>query len=217
VLLFNGVRRCFRAPLTAGAALAVALAASGCAPLAVGAAAGGAAIAATEERGFGGFVTDLEIQTAINRLWLQHSLDMHSRLDMTVDSGRVLLLGRAKDAQQRLDAVRLAWQAGGVKEVINEIQVEGGDSSLVDSAKDTWISTQIRGRITFDLSVSSQNYTVDTVGGVVYLMGIAKSQTELDAVLQTARSVGGVQRVVSYVQLLSARNNSAPSSPPARP
>lgn len=217
MLRFNGVRRCFRAPLTAGAVLAAALAVSGCAPLVVGAAAGGAAIAATEERGFGGFVTDLEIQAAINRLWLQHSLEMHTRLDMTVDSGRVLLLGRAKDAQQRLDAVRLAWQANGVKEVINEIQVEGGDTSIVDSAKDAWISTQIRGRITFDLSISSQNYTVDTVGGVVYLMGIGKSQTELDAVLQTARSVGGVQRVVSYVQLLSARNNSAPLSPPARP
>jgi len=201
-----------------GVLLAGALAMSACAPLIVGTAAGGAAVAASEERGFGGFVSDFEIQATINRLWVQHSVDLLRRLDMTVDSGRVLLLGRAKDAQQRLDAVRLAWQANGVKEVINEIQIEDPQvsftDSTIDSAKDTWISTQIRSQITFNMSISSQNYTIDTVGGVVYIMGIAKSQAELDAVLQIARSVSGVQRVVSYVQLSSALKSAAPANSP---
>lgn len=217
-----GVRRPFGVPVVlrvdkafaaAGIVLAFAQLTAGCAPLAIGGAAAGAAVAASEERGFGGFITDLEIQTSINRLWFGHSVDLLNRLDMTVDSGRVLLIGRAKDPQQRLDAVRLAWQAAGVKEVINEIQVEGPETSLIDSAKDTWISTQIRGRVTVDLSISSQNYTIDTVGGVVYLMGVAQSQTELDAVLQHARSVGGVQRVVTYVRLSTAAGG--PPAPPS--
>lgn len=209
-------RVCKAFAITATVLAAVALA-SGCAPLAVGAVAGGAAVSATEERGLGGFVSDLEIQAAINRLWITHSLDLHMRLDMTVDSGRVLILGRAKDLQQRLDAVRLAWQANGVKEVINESQVEGADTSLVDSAKDVWISTQIRSKVVVDLDIASRNYTIDTVGGVVYLMGIAKSQAELDAVLQHARSVGGVNRVVSYVRLKSASGQAAASPQNERP
>ncbi|MFX5821173.1 BON domain-containing protein, partial [Acinetobacter baumannii] len=81
-----------------------------------------------------------------------------------VDQGRVLLTGRAADPQMRLDAVRLAWQAQGVKEVINEIQIDNG-SSIVDTARDTWISTQIRSRITFDADIHSQNYSIDTVDG----------------------------------------------------
>lgn len=184
--------------------LAFAASASGCAPLVVGGIGVAGAVTATEERGLGGFVSDVEIQTSINKLWFDHSVDMLNRLDMTVHSGRVLLTGRAKDAQQRLDAVRLAWQAAGVKEVINEIQIDENEGSIVDSAKDSWITAQIRGRLTVDLAISSQNYTIDTVRGVVYLMGVAKSQSELDAVLQHARSVGGVLRVVTYVRLPAA-------------
>lgn len=202
-------RRLFGVPVVSGVKkalaaavllLAPAILAGGCAPLIVGGVAVGAAATASEERGLGGFVSDLEIQTSINRLWFEHSIDLLNRLDMTVNSGRVLLIGHAKDAQQRLDAVRLAWQAAGVKEVINEIQIDDSGGSVTDGAKDAWISAQIRGRLTVDLAISSQNYTVDTVRGVVYLMGVAKSQAELDAVLQHARSVGGVLRVVTYVR-----------------
>lgn len=187
----------------AAAGLAVlALGTTGCAPLLLGgAAAGGAAVAYTEERGISGFASDAEIQARINNLWFQHSLDLQSRLDMTVDQGRVLLTGKAKDAQMRLDAVRLAWQADGVKEVINEIQIDN-ESGILDSARDTWISTQLRGRLTFDKSIHSQNFSIDTVNGVVYLMGVAKSQAELDRAINHARSVANVQRVVNYVRVI---------------
>ena len=174
---------------------------SGCGPLVLGTA-GGAAVVASQERGFSGFVSDTEIRARINSLWLQHSIDLTNRIGLTVDQGRVLLTGRAADAQMRLDAVRLVWQAEGVKEVINEIQIDNG-SSIVDTARDTWISTQIRSHITFDVDIHSQNYSIDTVDGVVYLMGVASSQEELNRVLQHARSVPNVQRVVSYVRLLS--------------
>lgn len=176
---------------------------AGCAPLVVGgAAAGGAAMAATEERGIGGFISDAELQTKINNLWFQHSVDLHSRLDMTVDQGRVLLTGKAKDAQMRLDAVRLAWQVDGVKEVINEIQIDN-ESGILDSARDTWITTQLRGRLTFDKAIHSQNFSIDTVNGVVYLMGVAKSQAELERAINHARSVANVQRVVNYVRVIA--------------
>ena len=178
---------------------AVAVAASGCVPLAVGAGTG-AVVVAHEKRGFRGFVADSKIQAQINHLWLQHSTELFRSIGLRVDQGRVMLTGRAADPQMRLDAVRLAWQADGVKEVINEIQVDN-ESGVVDAAKDTWISTQMRTRITFDSAISSQNYSIDTVNGVIYLMGWAKSQDELDRVIGHARAIPNVQRVVSYVQL----------------
>lgn len=176
-----------------------ATAAAGCAPLVVGGAVAGTATVASREGGFKAFVSDTDIKAQINHLWFQHSLDLLDRLGMTVDHGRVLLTGRARDAQQRLDAVRLAWQANGVQEVINEIQVDA-DGSIIDSARDTWIATQIRSKLLFDGAVSSQNYTVDVVNGVVYLMGLSKSQDEATLVLDHARSTPHVQRVVSYVR-----------------
>lgn len=180
--------------------LAAAVAASGCAPLVIGAAATPAVVAAHEKRGVRGFANDTAIRAQINNLWLQHSIDLYQSIGLRVDQGRVLLTGRASDPQMRLDAVRLAWQADGVREVINEIQVDN-ESGIVDAAKDTWINTQLRTRITFDRVVSSQNYSIDTVNGVVYLMGWAKSQDELDRVIGHARAIPNVQRIVNYVQM----------------
>lgn len=185
-----------------GLILAAGLAVSGCAPLVVGGA-GTAAVAASEHRGLKGFASDTQIRASINHLWLQHSLDMTNRIGLTIDQGRVLLTGRAADAQMRLDAVRLVWQVEGVQEVINEIQIDNG-AGIVDSARDTWISTQLRTRLTFDGDIHSQNYSIDTVDGVVYLMGVATTQAELDRVIQHARSVANVQRVVNYVRLLAS-------------
>ncbi|MCW2246969.1 osmotically-inducible protein OsmY [Azospirillum fermentarium] len=180
-------------------AVAAALSA-GCAPLVVGGAAvAGTASVTSREGGVTAFVSDTDIRAQINQLWFHHSLDMMNRLSLTVTHGRVLLTGRASDAQQRLDAVRLVWQVNGVTEVINEIQVDD-DSTLLDSARDTWIATQLRTKLLFDGGVSSQNYSIDVVNGVVYLMGLSKSQDEVDRVLEHARSTPYVQKVVNYVR-----------------
>ncbi|WP_246499741.1 BON domain-containing protein [Azospirillum soli] len=180
--------------------VAVTAFASGCAPVVIGGAAT-AGVAASEHRGLKGFANDTQIQAEINHLWFQHSMDLHRRMGLTVNDGRVLLTGRATDPQMRLDAVRLAWQAKGVQEVINEIQVDN-ESGLMDSARDTWISTQLRTRLTFDSRIHSQNYNIDTVNGVVYLMGLGVSQDEVDRAVDHARSLPNVQRVVNYVRLL---------------
>lgn len=182
-------------------ALAVAAAlTAGCAPLVVGGAAvAGTASVTSREGGVGAFASDTDIRAQINQLWFHHSLDMMNRLGLTVTHGRVLVTGRAADAQQRLDAVRLVWQVNGVTEVINEIQVDE-DSTLLDSARDTWIGTQLRTKLLFDGGVSSQNYSIDVVNGVVYLMGLSKSQDEVDRVLEHARSTPYVQKVVNYVR-----------------
>lgn len=188
------------ARLSAVVGLAViAVAGTACVPLVVGGA-GSAVVAAHEKRGIRGFASDNAIAAEINDLWLKHSLDLYQRLSTRVNEGRVLLTGRAANAQQRLDAVRLVWQATGVKEVINEIQVDN-DSGIIDSAKDTWINTQLRTRLTFDGAVAGRNYNIDTVNGVVYLMGWAENQAELDRAIGHARAIPNVQRVVSYVQI----------------
>ena len=49
--------------------------------------------------------------------------------------------------------------------------------------------------------ISDVNYTVETVNGIVYLMGIARSRPELDKVTTHARNIAGVQKVISHVRL----------------
>lgn len=144
-------------------------------------------------------VPDATIRKEIERRW-QEQGEVGRGIDLTVRGGHVVLTGRARDPDQRVAAVRVAWQADGVAEVINEIQIDD-ESGLTDKATDLWISTQVRSKLLFDPDISSGMFTVDTVNSTVYVMGRARSQAELDRVLSHVRSVPRVRRVVNHVVL----------------
>ncbi len=150
------------------------------------------------ERGFRRSVADTEIRLTINDLWLKADEEMFRKVNLQVQEGRVLLSGNVRLPEQRLEAVRLAWQAPGVREVINEIEVSDS-SSLTDAARDSWITTKLETTLLFDSRVSSTNYSIETVNQVVYLMGVAASQAELDRVIGHAKDISYVRRVISYV------------------
>lgn len=157
-------------------------------------------ISAAQEGGLSRAYSDTKIKVNINEAWFQYNVDAFRKLSTTVNQGRVLITGVVQDPQHRVEAVRLAWQVQGVKQVINEIRVaeSGGITGFV---KDGWITSRLRTALTFDRGVQSINYSIDTVQGIVYLMGVAQNQAELNRVIETARTISGVKQVVSYVKL----------------
>ena len=181
-----------------------ALSLSGCTGLGVltGAAAY-TGISAAQEGGIKGEFNDRLIQAKINDAWLNYDTSTFVKLDTTVEQGRVLITGVVQDPNHRVEAVRLAWQVKGVRQVINEIRVADSEG-ITGFVNDTWISTKLRSALTFDRGVQSINYSIDTVQGVVYLMGVAQNQAELNRVIEKARTVSGVKQVVSYVKLAGA-------------
>lgn len=172
-----------------------------CSPLAAVVGAGTVTgVAAAQDGGLKGAASDLRIQTAISDLWFKYDLETFAKLHLTVEEGRVLITGLVQDPDDRVEAVRLAWQVKGVRQVINEIKISEGEG-LKGYARDQWIATRLRTAITFDKEVQSINYSIDTVDGIVYLMGVAQDQMELDKVVETARTIPHVKQVVSYVKV----------------
>ena len=163
----------------------------------VGASAG---MAASQEGGIATAATDAKIRFQINELWFSHDVEMFRKVGMTVNQGRVLLTGVVQNPEHRVEAVRLAWQPKGVKQVINEIRVADSEG-ITGFARDTWITTRLRTVLTFDRDILSINYSIDTVSGIVYLMGVGQSQSEINKVIQKARTIPDVRQVVSYVKL----------------
>ena len=159
-----------------------------------------AGVAAVQERSVGNAVDDLTIRAELNQIFFEDSLDLLQSVSFNVVEGRVLLKGSVKKPETRVHAVKLAWQASGIREVINEIQVtdQGG---IVNYARDTWISTQLTADVMFDAEILAINYNIETINGVIYLAGIAQHQQELDKVLAHARRIRYVKRVVSHVLL----------------
>jgi osmotically-inducible protein OsmY len=165
--------------------------------LAVGGAAGRAAV---REGGIPGALSDAEISAKISDLWFRHDFSMFSKINLTVDQGRVLLTGVVQKQEHRVEAVRLAWQAEGVRQVINEIKVADSEG-IKGWARDSWITSRLSAALLFDKDIQSVNYSIDTVQSTVYLMGIAQNQDEVNRVMAHARSVPYVKNVVSYVKM----------------
>lgn len=171
-----------------------------CSPLGVVISTGAAlGVAAAREGGIPSTVSDFKIKAAINDLWFKYDLETFAKLNLTINQGRVLITGVVQDPESRVEAVRLAWQAENVLQVMNEIRVAEGEG-FPGYVRDQWIATRLRTALTFDREVQSVNYSIDTVQGTVYLMGVAQNQAELDHVIDVARRLPQVKQVISYVK-----------------
>lgn len=178
-----------------------ALATSACSALGVAtSAAAVTGISAAQEGGLSRAYTDTKIKVLINEAWFNYDVDAFRKLSTTINHGRVLVTGVVQDPAQRVEAVRLVWQVPGVTQVMNEIRV-AESTGVTGFVKDAWITSRLRGSLTLDREVQSINYSIDTVQGIVYLMGVAQDQAELNQVIEAARTISGVKQVVSYVKL----------------
>lgn len=162
------------------------------------------AVVASQERPAGAALTDAEILVKLKAKFAEQKDggDAFANVEVKSVEGRVLLTGNVDKPDTEINAVNLAWQISGVKEVIDEIKVND-QSGFSNYAQDVWISTQVRTRLLFTKGIRSVNYSVITVNQTVYLMGIAQDQEELDRATSVASTTSYVKKVVSYVQLKS--------------
>ena len=176
------------------------LALTACAAPGIVAGAATAGLAVAQERSIGAVIDDTAIELQIQHYLLQAGDDLFIRVGVEVHEGRVLLTGIVPTPDDRVEAVRQAWQVNGVLEVINEVQVTNR-AGITDYLRDVKITSQLRFKMLRDRDISDVNYAVETVNGIVYLMGIARSRPELDKVTTHARNIAGVQKVISHVRL----------------
>ena len=174
---------------------------SGCATAIIGAA-GVTAATATQERSFGEALDDAAVSNEIKSRLLANG--KMGEVDVEVAAGVVLLSGRVQTPELRLKAESIAWSVKRADDVANEIKIES-PGGFFANASDELISTRVRARLLGSSTVQVNNFNVETYGGTVYLLGIARSAEELEKAAQEASLVGGVNQVVSYVRLRNSR------------
>ena len=171
---------------------------TGCVGMIIGGAAT-AGVAAYQERGIKGVAADTETATKVRTKILEADNHLFNDVGVEVYEGRVLLTGRVPSEEKRAEAVKISWSVVDVKDVINEVAVS--ENPLLDLANDTWITTKLKSKMTFDKDILAINYSIETVGAVIYLIGIAQDKAELQRVLNHARSIDYVKRVVNHVRI----------------
>ena len=157
-------------------------------------------VAISQERTLGDVIDDTAIVVSIKDKLFSLSDDVFLRVSIKSSEGRVLLTGNVAISEHRIEASKIAWNTKGVKEVYNEINVRDR-SNVKNYFKDILISNELRLRLLREKNISALNFSIETVNKVVYIMGIASTNDELSLVIDQARNIRGVEKVLSYVIL----------------
>tara|TARA_B100000963_G_scaffold14392_1_gene11056 strand:- start:1474 stop:2067 length:594 start_codon:yes stop_codon:yes gene_type:complete len=162
---------------------------------------GTAAVAAsTTEKGFSTSVSDTVIKAKLTDKFIQNDASLVTGVESSVSNGAVLMTGKLDTQDQKILATRLAWEIKGVKEVINEIQIIS-DNSIKTTAKDLAASAQLRAALIGDQEISSLNYSIDVINGIVYLSGVAANEKERERVIAHAQALRFAKKVINYIIL----------------
>ena len=153
-----------------------------------------------EERSFNNYVEDTIILAQLKNEYFSNNENIFFQVSVDVIEGRVMLTGIVEQIDERIEATKLAWGIKGVNEVINEIQISN-DEGILDYADDLVMKTKINAKLLLEKNILNLNYSVEVVNGIVYLIGIAQDQKELDAVTEISKNTYGVISVISYVRL----------------
>ena len=171
----------------------------GCSPASVLATGGGGAMVVAEgERSLGTVVDDATIKVNIAAKFLNAGNNLFVNINTSVLEGRVLLTGLVDNQELRIEAVRLVWEAEGVQEIINEIEI-GNRSSIKDYANDLWINTQARGVAAKTMGIRSVTFNFETIKGKIYIAGITKRPDLLEETISALKNIKGVNEIVNYV------------------
>lgn len=171
----------------------------GCSPVGVLASGGGATMVIAEgDRSLGTVVDDATIKLNLSAKFLKSENRIFLDVNSNVTEGRVLLTGLVDTQEIRIEAVRKVWEINGVREVINEIEV-GNKTTLKEYMNDLWINTQVKSLAARTIGLRSFSYNFETIKGKVYIAGITSRPEQLQAIVESTKTIKGVNEIVNYV------------------
>ncbi len=123
-------------------------------------------------------------------------------IQVEVLDGRIFLTGKVEDPEEKIKITKLAWETKGVRSVKNAIEIKG-DSNFKNTAKDVFITSQLRAAMILNKIIKSNNYTLETINQKIYIFGIAMDNGEKREVVNEANKIFDVKDVIPTIYLVS--------------
>ncbi|MDR0630918.1 MAG: BON domain-containing protein [Holosporales bacterium] len=183
--------------------VSIAIYIGGCAPIIIGGSMATGGYVTLRDKRIGNSLIDTQIETGIKKKLYKVSHKLYSIVSVNANNGAVILTGTVTKPEWVNIAERAAWAVEGVVSVDNNL-VYGEEIPFSQIMKDGFITSSAKSKLLCSKEVKSINYKVKTMNGVVYLTGIAQSEKELDIAISEIQSIGGVKKVVSYVNIKHA-------------
>lgn len=133
-----------------------------------------------------------------------------AKVEVTTQHKVVILSGTVDTPESRTQAVALAKQTEGVKNVVDKLTIAApqpgpppGAAPGTVAANDDAITSAVRMKLASKPDVAS-SVAVDTRAGVVTLSGSVPTQTQKEEIIQIARDTQGVQKVEDHLTVSSS-------------
>ena len=114
--------------------------------------------------------------------------------------GQIFLSGKVEEPEEKIKITKMAWETKGVRSVKNAITIKG-QTNFKSTAKDIFITSQLRTALIFNKKTKARNYTLETVNKNIYIFGIAMDEEEKKEVINEANKIYDVEEVIPSIYL----------------
>ena len=114
--------------------------------------------------------------------------------------GQIFLSGKVDEPEEKIKITKMAWETKGGRSVKNAITIKG-QTNFKSTAKDIFITSQLRTALIFNKKTKARNYTLETVNKNIYIFGIAMDEEEKKEVINEANKIYDVEEVIPSIYL----------------
>ena len=153
-----------------------------------------------QEKGLGTSINDKVIYVKLRNAIYDWNPSVSENISLSVDNGSILVTGKIKNVDTKIQLTKILWEVNGVKEVNNKVQISE-TSNFKNIAKDLASLGEIKARLMASTKLNSLNYSIDVVNNIVYISGIASSEEEISIVTQIAQEARFIKEVQNFVKV----------------
>ena len=156
---------------------------------------------AFDPRSLGTQIDDSFMEKSLKAKVLLRDKNHLFKVKIKVLDGRIFLTGTVDDPEEKLQLTKLAWETKGVRSVRNDIKIKE-EFNFSQSAKDLFITSQLRTAIILNKEIKATNYQIDTYKKKIFIYGIAQTSDEKDLVIKEAKEILDVEDVIASIMLV---------------
>ena len=153
-----------------------------------------------QEKGLGTSINDKVIYVKLRNAIYDWNPSISENVSLSVDNGSVLVTGKLKNIDTKVNMTKIIWEVNGVNEVNNKVQISE-TNNLKNIAKDLASLGEIKAKLMASTKINSLNFSIDVVNNIAYISGIASSEEEISIVTQIAQEAKFIEEVQNFVKL----------------
>ena len=121
--------------------------------------------------------------------------------------GQIFLSGKVDEPEEKIKITKMAWETKGARSVKNAITIKG-QTNFKSTAKDIFITSQLRTALILNKRTKARNYTLETINKNIYIFGIAMNEEEKKEVIDEANKIYDVEEEIPSIYLATELSRS---------